>query len=97
MDEEGALGGAAPAGLEIRTQEVGGGMNWETGIDLYTLLILRIRQITNKNLLYSIRNSTQCSDGDLNGKEIQKKRGYISHIYIFRSSDVNSQLFGKNP
>ena len=25
MDEEGALGGAAPAGLEIRTQEVGGG------------------------------------------------------------------------
>ena len=83
MDEEGALGGAAPAGLEIRTQEVGGGgMNWETGIDLYTLLILCVRQVTNKNLPYSIRSSTQCSDSDLNGKEIQK-RGDIYIIYIY--------------
>ena len=97
MDEEGSLWGAAPAALEIRTQKVeAGGMNWETGIDLYTLLILCMRQITNKNLLYSIRNSTQCSDGDLNGKEIQKRED-IYYIYIFRSSDVNSQLFGKNP
>ena len=37
----------------------GGGMNWETGIDIYTLLC--IKQITNENLLYSIGNSTQCS------------------------------------
>ena len=28
----------------------GGGMNWETGFDLYTLIC--IKQITNKNLLY---------------------------------------------
>ena len=28
----------------------GGGMNWEIGIDIYTLI--RIKQVTNKNLLY---------------------------------------------
>ena len=28
----------------------GGGMNWEIGIDMYTLIC--IKQITNKNLLY---------------------------------------------
>ena len=27
-------------------------MNWEIGIDMYTLLILCIKQVTNKNLLY---------------------------------------------
>ena len=31
-------------------------MNWEIGIDIYTLLY--IKQITNKNLLYSTGNST---------------------------------------
>ena len=32
---------------------VGGGMNWETGTDIYTLIC--IKQITNnKNLLYKI-------------------------------------------
>ena len=36
----------------------GGGMNWEIGIDVYTLLILCIKYITNKNLLYSSGNST---------------------------------------
>ena len=29
---------------------VGGGMNWEIGIDIYTLIC--IRWVTNKNLLY---------------------------------------------
>ena len=47
-------------------------MNWEIGIDVYSLLY--IKQITNENLLYSMGNSVLC--GDLNGKEIQKKRGY---------------------
>ena len=32
-----------------------------------------MKQKTNENLLYSPGNSTQCS-GDLNGKEIQKRR-----------------------
>ena len=49
-------------------------MNWEIGIDIYTLLVLYIKQITNENPhreLYSIL----CDD--LDGKEIQKKRGYM--------------------
>ena len=37
----------------------GGGINWDIGIDIYTLLY--IKQITNKDLLYSTGNSTQYS------------------------------------
>ena len=37
----------------------GGGINWEIGIDIYTLLY--IKQTTNKDLLYSTDNSTQYS------------------------------------
>ena len=33
-----------------------GGMNWEIGIDMYTLIC--IKQITNENPLYSTGNST---------------------------------------
>ena len=35
----------------------GGGINWEIGIDIYTLLY--IKYTTNKDLLYSTGNSTQ--------------------------------------
>ena len=31
----------------------GGGMNWEIGIDIYTLIC--IKYVTNKNLLYKIK------------------------------------------
>ena len=41
--------------------ESGDGINWEIGIDIYTLLILCIKQITNESLFYSTGNSTQCS------------------------------------
>ena len=54
-----------------------GGMNWEIGIDIYTLLC--VKQITNKNLLYSTGNSTQFSVP--NEKEIKKMWGDI-HVYI---------------
>ena len=37
----------------------GEGINWEVGTDIYTLLY--IKQITNKNLLYSTENTTQYS------------------------------------
>ena len=37
----------------------GDGMNWENGIDIYTLL--HIKSITNEDLLYSTENSIQCS------------------------------------
>jgi len=36
-----------------------GRINWEIGIDMYTLLY--IKHITNKNLLYSTQNPTQYS------------------------------------
>ena len=37
-----------------------GGMNWETGTDIYTLLY--IKQITSKDLLYNTGSSAQHSD-----------------------------------
>ena len=39
--------------MDTKGEKQGGGggvMNWEIGIDIYTLI--RIKQITNKNLLY---------------------------------------------
>ena len=36
-------------------------MNRETGTDMYTLVILCIKWITNEKLLSSTGNSTQCS------------------------------------
>ena len=38
----------------------GGGMNWEVGIDIYTLIC--IKQITNRNLLYKIIKSNKNSE-----------------------------------
>lgn len=38
----------------------GGRMNWETGTDIHTLLILCIKQIAHENLLRA-RNSSQRS------------------------------------
>ena len=53
----------------------GGGTNWEIGIDIYTLLC--IKQITNKNLLYSTGNSTQYSVITYTGKESEKEWIYV--------------------
>ena len=52
-------------------------MNWEIGIDIYTLLC--IKQITSEDLLYSTGNSVPCDD--LNGKEIWEG-GDICILYI---------------
>ena len=55
------------AEIETQTQRtniwisVGKGGYWEVGIDIYTLLILCIKQLTNEKLLYSTGNYTQCS------------------------------------
>ena len=46
-------------------------MNWEIGIDIYTLLY--IKQITNKNLLYSTGNSTCIWEKNLKKSE---------HVYM---------------
>ena len=48
-------------------------MNWKTGIDVYTLLILRVKQMTGENLLYSTGNSTQGSVVAYTGKKYKKK------------------------
>ena len=45
--------------LMVTRGKGGGGINWEIGIDIYTLLY--IKQTTNKDLLYSTDNSTQYS------------------------------------
>ena len=55
----------------------GGEMNWETG-DIYTVLILCIKQMTIENLLYKTGNTTQRC-GNLNGKEIPKTGGISKH------------------
>ena len=52
------------------------GMNWEIGIDTYTLLC--IKQVTNKDLLYSTGNSTQYSIMACTGKESKKEQIYVS-------------------
>ena len=71
----------------------GGGMNWEIGSDIYTLLILCIKQITNQNLLYSTGNYTQYLVIIYKGKESGKE--YI-HIYIklnqFCTLETNTTL-----
>ena len=50
------------------------GMNWETGIDGYTLLC--VKQITSKSLLYGTGNSAQYCLMTYMGKE-SKKRVHI--------------------
>ena len=55
-----------------------GGINWEIGIDIYTLLY--IKQITNKDLLHSTGNSTQNSVLTYMGKE--SKSGYMCNRFI---------------
>ena len=49
--------------------EIWGRINWEIGIDIYTLLY--IKQITNRNPLYSTGNSALYND--LYGKRTGKK------------------------
>ena len=46
----------------------GGGIGGEFGIDMYMLLYLK--WITNKDLLYSTGNSAQCYGGSLDGRGI---------------------------
>ena len=62
----------------------GGVLNWEIGIDIYTIycihytyILLYIKQLTNKDLLNSTGNSTQYSVMTYNGKELIKERIYV--------------------
>ena len=49
-----------------------GGINWKIGTDIYTLIIY-IKQITNKDLLYSKQNATQYSVKAYMEKESKKE------------------------
>ena len=55
----------------VTREEGEGALNWETGIDIYTLP--HIKQITNKDLLHSTGNSTQQSVMTYTGKEPKKE------------------------
>ena len=52
-----------------------GGINWEFGINVYTLLY--IKYIINKDLLYRTGNSTQYSVITYMGKESEKEWIYV--------------------
>ena len=56
----------------ITGEKVWGEIDWEFGIDMYTLLYLK--QMTNKDLLYSTGNSAQYSVITQMGKEFEKNR-----------------------
>ena len=45
--------------MDTKGGKGGGGMNWEIGIDTYTLLCME--EITSESLLYSAGNFTRCS------------------------------------
>ena len=64
----------------------GGGISWEFGINRYTLLY--IKQINNKELLYSTGNQIQYLTINYNGKESEKEYIYI-YIYIYISHMYN--------
>ena len=56
------------------------GMNWETGIDIYTLVILVIlciKQMSNENILCSSENSTQCSVVIFIKNKTKQRYGYM--------------------
>ena len=55
-----------------------GGVNWEIGVDMYILLY--IRSITNKNLLYCRGNFTQYSVMAYVGNGSEKK-GVDIYVY----------------
>ena len=55
----------------IMREEMGKGVNWDIGTDIYTLPY--IKQITNKDLLYNIGNYSQYSVMTYMGKESKKE------------------------
>ena len=58
----------------------GQGLNQELGINIYTLLY--IKQVTNKDLLYSTGNSTQYSVMAYMGKE-SKRKNTSGYMYMY--------------
>ena len=51
----------------------GGGIDWEIGIDIYTLLC--VKQVTNKDLLYSTGNTLTDLENDVMGTRGEGSQG----------------------
>ena len=67
-------------------------MNWETGVDIYTLLILCIKYTASEDLLYRTGNSTQCSVVKLMGRK-SKTQGYMRIcIYMIGSLCYTAEI-----
>ena len=67
----------------------GGGINWEIGTDIYTLLY--IKQITNKDQLYSTGNSTQYFIITYMEKECVKEQDTFGAATMENSMEVPSK------
>ena len=65
--------------MVTKGETLGGGINWEFGIEIYTLLCME--WMSKKDLLYSPRQSTQYSVMTYVGKEM-KTNGYM---YMYNS------------
>ena len=65
--------------MVTKGERQGGEINKEFGINIYTLLY--IKQIINKDLLYSTENSTQYSVITYMGKESEKEQIYV-YVYL---------------
>ena len=52
-------------------------MNWEFGTDTYKLLILGVKQITDENLLYGTRSSSQGSVVTYMGRRPKREGIYV--------------------
>ena len=57
--------------MDTKGKRAVGGMNWETIINTSTLLILCVKQTTNKELTVEHRELYSVLCGDLDGKETE--------------------------
>ena len=60
-------------GKAVGVRGGGGGMNWETGIDIYTLIC--IKWITNKNLLYK-KDKQMIIDKGVKGNTLEQRQSF---------------------
>ena len=67
----------------------GSEINWEIGIDMYTLLC--ITYITNENVLYSTGNATKCSVVTQMGRKSEKEGGFA--LLYSRKHNFVMQLY----
>ena len=73
------------------------GINWELGINMYTLLY--IKQITSKDLWYNIGNYIQYFVITYKGKEFEKEYTdthiYLKHFAVYLKHQIINQLYFK--